>query len=144
LRRASSRGNHYIIRFDGASAGNPGPAAIGALIEDERGKVIKVISETIGKATNNQAEYYALIAALEAAAKIGATSVEAYSDSELLVKHIRGEYKVRRVALKPLCQQVQQLVSRLERFTILWVPREYNQEADRLAKEALKNADKAT
>ncbi len=126
-----------VIHSDGASQGNPGLAAIGATIKDEQGKLIARISQRIGRTTNNQAEYRAIIAALEEAARLGARQVELNSDSELVVRQIKGEYRVRKATLKPLYQRVKQLQSSLESFTIHHVPRQQNIEADRLANKAL-------
>ncbi len=121
------------IWVDGASRGNPGPAAIGALIKDEQGKLIARISQRIGTTTNNQAEYRAIIAALEKAIRLGARHIEINSDSELVVKQINGKYQVKKAALKPLYQQVKQLQGLLEGFTITNIPRQQNIEADKLA-----------
>ena len=98
-----------IIYADGAARGNPGPAAIGATIRDERGWLIASISRRIGATTNNQAEYRAVIAALEAAIASGANQVEVNSDSELVVKQISGKYRVKKATLQPLHQKVKQL-----------------------------------
>lgn len=127
-----------VIYADGASWGNPGPAAIGAMIKDERGRPVARISQKIGRTTNNQAEYRAVIAALEKALKLGAREVEVSLDSELLVRQIGGTYRVKAAALKPLYQRVKQLQSQFENFTITYIPRELNTEADHLANRALK------
>jgi len=126
-----------IIFSDGASQGNPGQSAIGVVIQDEAGKVISRISRRIGHATNNQAEYTAIIAALEEAVKIGAEEVEIRADSELVVKQLNGRYKVKKATLRPLYQKVVQLTGSLSAFTITHVPRAQNREADRLANRAL-------
>ena len=126
-----------VIHSDGASQGNPGLAAIGATIKDEQGKLIARISQRIGRTTNNQAEYRAIVAALEEAIRLGARQIELNSDSELVVRQIKGEYRVRKATLKPLYQRVKQLQSSLESFTIHHVPRQQNIEADRLANKAL-------
>ena len=125
------------IWVDGASRGNPGPAAIGVLIKDEQDRLIARISQRIGTTTNNQAEYRAIIAALEKAIRLGAKGVEVNSDSELVVKQISGKYRVKKAALKPLYQQVKQLQGLLEGFTITHIPRQRNAEADNLANKAL-------
>lgn len=125
-----------IIHVDGASKGNPGAAAIGATIKDEQGRLIACISQRIGHATNNQAEYRAVIAALEKVIRLGADDIELYSDSELVVKQIRGEYRVKKATLKPLHQQARQLQGRLDRFVIKHIPRQQNTEAHRLADRA--------
>ncbi len=126
-----------IIYTDGASSGNPGPAAIGAVIQDGQGRVISRISRRIGRATNNQAEYRAIITALEEAVHLGAGEVYIKSDSELVVKQLKGRYRVKKATLRPLYQEVVKLVGSLEAFTITHIPREQNREADRLAGKAL-------
>ncbi len=127
-----------VIYTDGASLGNPGLAAIGAAIRDEQGNLITTISQPIGTTTNNQAEYRAIIAALEKAIGLGAKEVELRSDSELVVKQIKGRYRVKKATLRPLYQKVIQLIGSLAAFTITHIPREQNREADRLANKALK------
>jgi len=127
-----------IINTDGASQGNPGPAAIGATIKNEQGKVIATISQSIGRATNNQAEYRAIIAALEKAIGLGARQADIRSDSELVVRQINGRYRVKKASLRPLYLQVGQLLSQFEDFTVTHVPREQNTEPDNLAYIALK------
>ena len=127
-----------IINIDGACHGNPGPGAIGVVIRDEQKKVIASISKAIGRTTNNQAEYRAIIAALEKASLLGITEVEIRSDSELLVRQINGRYKVKNAGLIPLYLKAKQLQSRMTSFTIHHIPREENQEADNLASRALK------
>ncbi|MFC1904038.1 ribonuclease HI family protein [Chloroflexota bacterium] len=129
-----------IIFTDGASRGNPGPAAIGAVIRDEKGKLHARISQCIGRATNNQAEYRAIIAVLEKAVELGTTHVELNSDSELAVKQINGIYRVKNAELRPLYQQVKRLRSSLEGFNITHIPRRQNKEADRLTNVALDRA----
>ncbi len=126
-----------VIYADGASRGNPGPAAIGVTIKDKGGKLITFISQCIGRATNNQAEYRAIIAALEEATRLGAKQVDIKMDSELVVKQINGEYRVKKATLKPLYQQVKQQQGLLEGFTITHIPRQQNIEADKLANKAL-------
>lgn len=126
-----------IIYTDGASSGNPGPASIGVVIKDGQGRVISRISRRIGHATNNQAEYRAVIAALEEASRLGAGEVEIRSDSELVVKQLKGRYRVKKATLRPLYQKVVQLTGSLEAFTITHIPREQNAQADRLAHLAL-------
>jgi len=126
-----------VIFTDGAAEPNPGPAAIGVIIKDKQGRLITSISQRIGRATNNQAEYRAIIAALEHAITLGANQVEIHSDSELVVRQVNGEYRVKKVTLKPLYQQVKQLQSQLKGFTITHIPRHQNTEADNLANKAL-------
>ena len=129
--------NKVIICTDGAARGNPGPAAIGATVKDAKGNLIASVSRHIGVTTNNQAEYQAIIAALEKAISLGASHVELKSDSELVVKQINGRYKVKKAALRPLYQEIVQLIGSLEGFTIAYIPRQQNREADKLANKAL-------
>jgi ribonuclease HI len=126
-----------IVYTDGASLGNPGQSAIGAVIQDGQGRVISRISRRIGQATNNQAEYRAIIAALEEASRLGAEKVDIKSDSELVVRQLQGRYRVKKATLRPLYQKVVQLTGHLEAFNISHIPREQNREADRLANQAL-------
>ena len=126
-----------IVFTDGGAISNPGPAAIGAVIRDEQGRVHARISQRIGTATNNQAEYRAVIAALEKAIKLGATHVNLYSDSELVVRQISGRYRVKNATLKPLYQQVKHLQGLLEGLTVTHIPRWQNTEADKLTNMAL-------
>ena len=125
------------IHTDGASRGNPGPAAAGAVIKDEKSRTVGEISHRLGFATNNQAEYIAVIMALEKAIKLGARQVVLKADSELVVKQLKGQYRVRNEALKPLHQQVIKLISSLDGFSAICIPREQNRGADRLANLAL-------
>ena len=129
--------NKVIIATDGAARGNPGPAAIGATLKDEKGNLIASISRCIGITTNNQAEYQAIIASLEKAVSLGARHVELYTDSELVAQQINGRYKVKKAVLRPLYQKVIRLTGSLEGFTIAHIPREKNTEADKLANMAL-------
>jgi ribonuclease HI len=126
-----------VIYTDGVSKGNPGVAAIGITIKDEKGKLITSISRRIGWATNNQAEYIAVITALEETVRLGVRQVELNSDSELVVRQINGRYRVKKEALKPLFQRVKKLQGSLESCTINHIPRQQNREADRLANAAL-------
>ena len=126
------------IRADGASRGNPGPAAIGATIKDGQGNLVARISRRIGTATNNQAEYMALIAALNEAIRLGARKVDINLDSQLVVRQINGQYRVKNNVLKSLLHEVRQLAGCLEQFNIAHVPRQQNAEADRLANMALR------
>ena len=127
-----------IIYTDGGARGNPGPAGIGAIILDEQGNELAIVSEYLGIATNNQAEYMAVIAALEKAVSLGFDEVEIHADSELIVRQINGRYKVKNANLKPLYQKAIDLKSRLKSFTITHIPRNLNKEADRLAGEAVR------
>ena len=133
-----------VIFTDGAAEPNPGPAAIGVIIKDEQGRVITSISQPIGRTTSNQAEYRAIIAALEKAIELGAKQVDIRLDSQLVVRQINGEYRVKKAALKPLYQQAKHLLSLLEGFTITHIPRQQNTEADNLASIALKQPHTTT
>ena len=125
-----------IIHADGVSRGNPGPAAIGATVADEAGRRLAEVSQRIGLTTNNQAEYRALIAALKEAFKLGATQASVFLDSELVVKHLNGKYRVKKDTLKPLYREAAGLLARFTGFTLKHVPRAQNAEADRLANAA--------
>ncbi len=103
-----------IINTDGAARGNPGPAGIGVVIKDEKGAVVHEVSEYLGETTNNQAEYQALIAALEAAHKIGAQALEIHADSELIVNQVKGLYKVKNEGLRPLFDEVKALLRKFK------------------------------
>jgi ribonuclease HI len=129
--------NKVIIHSDGAARGNPGPAAIGATIHDEKGNLVAAISRCIGVTTNNQAEYLAVISALEKAISLGARQVVLLSDSELVIRQLQGRYRVKNAALKPLYQKVVQLLASLDKFSASSVPREQNAAADALANKAL-------
>jgi ribonuclease HI len=129
--------NKLTIYTDGAARGNPGPAAIGAVIKDDKSDIVASISRCLGVTTNNQAEYRAIIAALEKAIGLGARQVVLYSDSELVVKQINGQYKVKHAALRPLYMEVVRLAGALESFKIAHIPREKNAAADALANKAL-------
>ncbi len=137
LLKANLNSRKVIINADGASRGNPGPAAIGATIKDQAGKILANISRSIGTTTNNQAEYQAIIIALEKAINSGAKQVTVKSDSVLVVEQINGRYKIKNTALRPLYQRVVQLTGLLESFAISYIPREQNVEADALANKAL-------
>jgi probable phosphoglycerate mutase len=128
------------LSTDGGSRGNPGPAAFGYVLEAEDGTVLDARGEAIGTATNNVAEYRGLLAGLEAAIERGVEEVEVVSDSELLVKQMRGEYKVKNEALRELVDDAETLARRLKRVRYTAVRREHNELADRLVNEALDSA----
>ena len=129
-----------IINTDGTAEPNPGAAAIGAIIRDEQCKVMATISQSIDRATNNQAEYRAIVTALETAIRLGAKQVTLRSDSELVVRQLNRQYRVKAATIKPLYQQVRQLLDQLGGFTIIHIPRQQNRQADRLASIALKQS----
>jgi probable phosphoglycerate mutase len=125
------------LSTDGGARGNPGPAAFGYVLETDDGTVLAAHGEAIGVATNNVAEYRALVAGLEKAAELGVDELEVVSDSELLVKQMRGEYRVKNAALAELNDQASRLARRIGRVTYRAVRREHNELADRLVNEAL-------
>ncbi len=127
----------YSVNTDGGSRGNPGPAAIGLVIRDQDGKIIEEFGKTIGNQTNNYAEYFALITALEKLKSLGATQVECILDSELVVKQLKGEYKVKELTLQQMHQQVLVLSNNFDQVVFRHVRREQNKEADKLVNRAL-------
>jgi probable phosphoglycerate mutase len=128
------------LSTDGGARGNPGPAAYGYVLEADDGTVLDARGEAIGTATNNVAEYRGLLAGLEAALERGVEEVEVVSDSELVVKQMRGEYKVKNETLRDLVDEAHALESRFRRVTYTAVRREHNELADRLVNEALDSA----
>lgn len=128
---------------DGASRGNPGPASWGMVVADAAGAELAADGRVIGRATNNVAEYRGAIAAVEAALELGADELELRLDSELIVRQLQGRYRVKNAQLKPLYEQLQGLIERLDRFRAVHVPRERNRRADALANEALDAARRA-
>ena len=125
---------------DGGSRGNPGPAAYAYVLEAQDGTVLDARGETIGVATNNVAEYRALVAGLERAVETGVGELDVVSDSELLVKQMRGEYKVKNRALQGLFLEASALARQIQRVTYTAVRREHNELADSLVNEALDRA----
>jgi ribonuclease HI len=128
------------LSTDGGSRGNPGPAAYGYVLETDDGTVLDARGETIGVATNNVAEYRGLLAGLASALERGIEELEVVSDSELLVKQMRGEYKVKSPTLRELVDEADSLARRLGRVRYTAVRREHNELADRLVNEALDSA----
>ena len=128
---------HLIINVDGASRGNPGKAGVGAVIRGSDNTIIERVSKYIGIATNNIAEYQALILALETAKQIGAEKINIYADSELMVKQIKGEYRVKNEGLKPLYQKAIGLLKDFKAYGIIHIEREKNTDADKLANQAI-------
>jgi ribonuclease HI len=126
-----------IAHSDGGARGNPGPAGYGVIIQDESGRKVAALSEYLGHQTNNFAEYQGLIAALEYALKHGPKALKVISDSELLVRQIKGIYKVKNPTLQDLHARAKELIRRLDWFSIGHALREHNQDADRLANEAM-------
>jgi ribonuclease HI len=132
-----SGGLRLVAYSDGASRGNPGPASIGGVVLDEDGRTLASIARRIGRGTNNEAEYRAAIAVVEAALALGATSLELRMDSELVVRQLEGRYRVRNPGLVHHFQRLKALRDRFSRMTVTHVPRELNRAADRLANAAL-------
>ena len=131
-----------IIYTDGGARGNPGPAGIGCVILDEQGKALAEISESIGEATNNQAEYQALLAGLEKARELGAKELAVFLDSELVVKQLNREYRVKDKELAPLFVKVYNLTLGFKKINFKHLPRESNALADKLVNRALDRAGK--
>jgi ribonuclease HI len=126
-----------VVNVDGGARGNPGPAAIAAVVATPEGEILEEHSETIGQATNNVAEYRALLLGIERARALGAREVELVGDSELIVRQVRGEYRVKDAALRELHARIGEALDGLERWSIRHVRREENERADRLVNEAL-------
>lgn len=141
--KRQTRGPFVITaNIDGGARGNPGPAAYGVVIRNARGEILEELGEYLGIQTNNVAEYSGLLAALEYAERKKMTSLRIFSDSELLVRHMRGQYKVKNPALKELFDRAQAMVRRLEKFSIEHVLRESNKDADRLVNQVLDSRER--
>ncbi|MGA3134509.1 MAG: ribonuclease HI family protein [Terracidiphilus sp.] len=134
---AAEAAKWYTAHCDGGSRGNPGPSGYGAVIEDPQGRVVARLSEFLGVQTNNFAEYSGLIAVLKWAIENGAKRLRVASDSELMVKQMKGQYKVKSPGLRPLWEEAKRRAARLDRFEMRHTLRGGNQEADRLANEAM-------
>jgi ribonuclease HI len=129
-----------VVHVDGGARGNPGPAAAAAVIAALDGTVLEERAQTLGEATNNVAEYRALLLGLQRAAELGAREVEVVGDSELIARQVQGVYKVKNAALKPLHEQALAALRRFESWSIRTVPREQNAHADALVNDALDRA----
>jgi ribonuclease HI len=129
-----------VVHVDGGARGNPGSAAIGVVLSTPDGEVVEEVSETIGEATNNVAEYRALLAGLEHARALGATEVEVVNDSELVARQVGGAYKVKHAGLRPLYEQAMAAFRDFDRWSIRSVPRADNAHADQLVNAALDGA----
>jgi len=137
-----ARPDHYLLaHVDGGARGNPGPAGYGVVIEDEKGTSVAQLSEYLGHQTNNFAEYSGLLAALRYAVDHGPRALEVVADSELMVKQMNGQYKVRAPQLIDLYQQARALVRQLDWFRIRHVRRAHNSAADKLANRAMDQAN---
>ena len=139
--RRTTPDSYLVAHIDGGARGNPGPAGYGVAIKDQSGRKVAALSEYLGHQTNNFAEYQGLIAALEYALAHGPKTLKVISDSELLVRQIKGIYKVKNAVLKDLHARAKELISQLDWFSIDHALREHNREADELANEAM---DKGT
>src|SRR5277367_3841114 len=136
-RPASPPGGVHIANIDGASRGNPGPASYAVVVRDPGGKLVLELAKNIGRETNNVAEYYALLAALDYATSQGIAALRIRSDSELLVRQMQGRYKVKSADLKPLYERASKMARQIKYFAIEHVRRELNKDADGLANVAL-------
>jgi ribonuclease HI len=132
----------WIVNVDGASRGNPGEASYGFAITDKRGKIVYKESGYIGRATNNVAEYTAVVKALEFALRKKIETIEVRSDSQLLVRQLKGEYKLKSENLRALHERCRELLRRFKWYEIQHIPREQNKIADKLANEALDQQSK--
>lgn len=133
----SSDPEKLILNADGGARGNPGPAGCGAVLSLPGGEVVASLHKYLGHATNNVAEYQGLLLGLEAAQEQGASSLEVRLDSELIVRQLNGQYKVKSPHLKPLYEQAKGLLHAFDSVTIVHVRRENNREADKLANQAM-------
>ena len=129
-----------VVNVDGGARGNPGPAAVGAVVQNADGEVLEERGERIGTATNNVAEYRALLLGIRRAAELGATELELVGDSELIVRQVKGEYKVKDATLRELHAEVMQALGPFDGWSIRHVRREHNAGADRLVNEVLDGA----
>ncbi|MGZ4173931.1 MAG: ribonuclease HI family protein [Solirubrobacteraceae bacterium] len=126
-----------VVHVDGGSRGNPGPAAIGVVVSDPAGHVLAELGERIGAATNNVAEYRALLRGLEKARELGAREIEIVNDSELVARQLTGAYRVKHAAMKPLYLEAMAALRAFERWQVRTVPRAQNERADALVNQAL-------
>jgi ribonuclease HI len=136
--------NAIKANIDGGARGNPGPAAYGVVVRNAKGEILAELAEYLGNQTNNFAEYTGLLAALEYAVKEKYPSLKVLSDSELLVKQMKGQYRVKNPGLLELYERARTLVRKLEHFSIEHVLREYNREADRLVNQVLDSRARGT
>jgi ribonuclease HI len=132
--------DHVVVHVDGGARGNPGPAAIGVVVSKPDGEVLAEVGEPIGAATNNVAEYRAVLRGLELAESLGAREVELVNDSELVARQLTGAYKVKHPAMKPLHAEATEALGRFASWRIRTVPRALNEHADALVNEALDGA----
>ena len=134
----------HRFNVDGGSRGNPGPAAYGVVVRSPKGEIVAELKKYIGRSSNNVAEYYGLIAALDYAEQHGIRALRIEADSELMVKQMRGQYKVKSADLQPLYERAKKMSQGFDSFRIEHVYREQNREADQLANEAMDEAEGKT
>ncbi len=127
----------YLLYTDGAARGNPGPAGAGAFICKPDGTAVAEVSKYLGETTNNVAEYQALLSGLKKLVELGAGDVEILADSQLMVRQLQGTYRVKHPNLKPLFEEALTLLKKIRRYSIRHIEREKNEEADRLANQAI-------
>jgi ribonuclease HI len=137
LSREQRLSKRLVVNVDGGARGNPGPAAIAAVLATPVGEILEERSETIGPATNNVAEYRALALGIERARALGASEVDLIGDSELIVRQVRGQYRVKNAALRDLNARIREALDGFERWSIRHVRRDENERADQLVNEAL-------
>jgi ribonuclease HI len=133
-----------VLWTDGAARGNPGPAGIGAILKSETGEVLYTGSEYLGHTTNNVAEYKAVLLGLAGALAQGISRIEVRADSELLIKQLKGEYRVKSPGLKPLFEEARRLIARFDSVKLTHIRRELNGEADRLANQGIDKAGRGS
>jgi ribonuclease HI len=141
VRKPLKKDRFFSVYVDGASRGNPGEAGAGAVIKDIEGNVIKRLKRSLGVTTNNVAEYKALILGLKEAQRLGCSRIRVFVDSELVVKHVKGEYRVKNEGLRPLYSKAMHLLEGFKGFEISHITRNKNVEADRLANKAIDRRD---
>ncbi len=134
---STAKSHEFVAFIDGASRGNPGESAFALLIGNEKGEILYQVAGRIGIATNNEAEYRALLEALDAAIRLGIQSITVFSDSQLLVNQINGAYRINSPKLRSLYQEAKARIQRLRKFALLHIDREKNSLADRFASEIL-------
>ncbi len=133
----SAQAHSLTLQADGGARGNPGPAGAGAVLYDAEGREVAALSRFLGRATNNEAEYQALLMGLAEAQRLGAGELTVKLDSELIVRQLQGRYKVKAPGLKPLFAEAQRLLQPFAKVTIMHVPRAQNARADELANQAM-------
>lgn len=136
----AAKDDRVVVHVDGGARGNPGPAAVAAVVATAEGEVVREASEFIGNTTNNVAEYRALLLGLSLAEELGAREVEVVNDSQLVARQVGGQYRVKHAGLRPLYLEAMAALARFDRWAVRDVRREQNQRADELVNEALDDA----